>query len=123
MPASALGGGPGEMVRKLWPPSTEPNQTLRCVPVPVGPLTKTRPCGSTPISGSPNVWIGSAIDGVSKAMPPVAAAALGAVDKGALWTCRRTLAQLSATSATATREGLGIAITFRPTACSRAPNR
>ena len=33
------------------------------------------------MSGSPNVWIGSAIDGVSKAIPPVAAAALGGVSK------------------------------------------
>src|SRR5437867_4134337 len=66
VPRSALGGGPGEMVRKVWPPSTEPNQTLRCVPVPVGPLTYTRPCGSIPMSGSPNVWIGSTTDGVSK---------------------------------------------------------
>src|SRR6266513_273007 len=58
-PAIALGGAPGEITRKVWPLSTDPNQVLRCVPVPVGPLTKTRPCGSIPISGSPLVWIGS----------------------------------------------------------------
>jgi len=54
------------MTRKEWPPSTEPNQVLRWVPVPVGPLLKTRPCGSIAISGSPLVWIGSTIVGVSK---------------------------------------------------------
>src|SRR2546430_7181292 len=49
MPAIALGGGPGVMIRKVWPPSTDPSQTLRCVPVPVGPLTKTFPKGSIPM--------------------------------------------------------------------------
>ena len=43
------------ITRKVWPPSTDPNQVLRCVPVPVGPLLKTRPCGSTAMSGSPLV--------------------------------------------------------------------
>jgi len=37
---------------------------LRCVPVPVGPLTKTLPRESIPMSGSPNVWMGSTIVGV-----------------------------------------------------------
>ena len=72
---TASGTGPGEIGRYVCPPSTEPNQTLRCVPVPVGPLTKTRPCGSTPMSGSPNVWIGSATAGVSNEIAEVAAAA------------------------------------------------
>ena len=55
MPVIAVGAGPGVMIRKVWPRSTEPNQVLRCVPVPVGPLLKTRPCGSTARSGSPLV--------------------------------------------------------------------
>ena len=54
-PVSALGGGPGEITLKVWPLSTDPNQVLRWVPVPVGPLTKTRPWGSMPMSGSPFV--------------------------------------------------------------------
>src|SRR4051794_9783252 len=66
---SASGGGPGLMGRKECPASTDPYQTLRWVPVPVGPLTKTRPSGSTPTSGSPNVWMGSTTDGVSNPMP------------------------------------------------------
>src|SRR3954454_23718692 len=61
-----LGTGPGLIGRKLWPASTEPYQTLRCVPVPVGPLAKTRPSGSTPTDGSPNVWVGATTAGVSK---------------------------------------------------------
>src|SRR5947207_4881588 len=65
-----VGGAPGVITRNVWPPSTEPSQALRCVPVPVGPLTNTRPCGSTPIVGSPNVWIGSTTDGVSKPIGP-----------------------------------------------------
>ena len=64
MPEIALGGGPGEITRNVRPPSTEPNHVLRCVPVPVGPLTKIRPCGSMPMSGSPFVWIGSTTVGV-----------------------------------------------------------
>jgi hypothetical protein len=68
MPASALGGGPGETTQNVWPPSTEPYQRLRGVPVPVGPLTKTPPEGSMPMSGSPLVWIGSTRCGVSKPM-------------------------------------------------------
>jgi len=40
MPAIALGGSPGLMIRKVWPRSTDPNQTLRCVPVPVGRLQR-----------------------------------------------------------------------------------
>ena len=44
-----------DMTRKVWPPSTEPNHVLRWVPVPVGPLLKTRPCGSIAMSGSPLV--------------------------------------------------------------------
>ena len=64
VPESALGGGPGEIGRKVRPPSTEPSHMLRCVPVPVGPLTKTRPRESIPMSGSPNVWMGSTIVGV-----------------------------------------------------------
>jgi len=48
MPAIALGGSPGLMIRKVWPRSTDPNQTLRCVPVPVGPLTKDPPEGINP---------------------------------------------------------------------------
>src|SRR6266436_8703301 len=68
MPAIALGGGPGLMIRKVWPRSTDPNQTLRCVPVPVGPLTKTLPKGSIPMSGSPFVWIGSTTAGTSNLM-------------------------------------------------------
>src|SRR5438105_12587080 len=72
----AVGTGPGVITRKLWPPSTDPSQALRWVPVPVGPLTNTRPWGSAPIVGSPQVWIGSATAGVSKAIcPPFAAAA------------------------------------------------
>src|SRR5437868_12135386 len=82
-PAIALGGAPGEITRKVWPPSTEPNHTLRCVPVPVGPLTKTRPCGSIPMSGSPKVWIGSTIIGVSNPMLGVIAEV---VDDGVPWT-------------------------------------
>src|SRR3954453_10444300 len=62
----ALGGGPGLIGRNECPASTEPYQTLRCVPVPVGPLAKTRPSGSTPTDGSPKVWIGSTTAGVSK---------------------------------------------------------
>src|SRR2546426_10096122 len=73
-PASALGGGPGEITRKVWPLWADPNQVLRCVPVPVGPLTKTRPWGSMPMSGSPLVWIGSTTTGVEKAMPGAATA-------------------------------------------------
>src|SRR5207248_10424049 len=68
-PVSALGGGPGEITRKVWPLSTDPNQVLRWVPVPVGPLTKTRPCGSMPMTGSQLVWIGPTAVGVEKAMP------------------------------------------------------
>ena len=49
----AVGGAPGVITRYVWPPSTEPFHTLRCVPVPVGPLTNTRPAGSMPMSGSP----------------------------------------------------------------------
>src|SRR5438105_3375202 len=52
MPVIAVGAGPGVMIRNVWPRSTEPNQVLRCVPVPVGPLTKIRPEGSIAISGS-----------------------------------------------------------------------
>ena len=55
MPVIAVGAGPGVMIRNVWPRSTEPNQVLRCVPVPVGPLTKIRPEGSIAISGSPLV--------------------------------------------------------------------
>ena len=66
----AVGGAPGVMTRKLAPPSTDPSQALRWVPVPVGPLTNTLPWGSTPIVGSPQVWIGSATVGVSNAIPP-----------------------------------------------------
>src|SRR3954462_14893913 len=62
----ALGGGPGLIGRNECPASTDPYQTLRCVPVPVGPLAKTRPSGSTPTDGSPKVWIGSTTAGVSK---------------------------------------------------------
>src|SRR5437879_11774207 len=72
-PASALGGGPGEITRNVFPLSTDPNQVLRCVPVPVGPLTKTRPCGSIPMSGSPLVWIGSTTVGTPNAIPELAA--------------------------------------------------
>src|SRR5256886_381488 len=61
------------MTRKVWPPSTEPNHVLRWVPVPVGPLLKTRPCGSMAISGSPLVWIGSTMVGVSKAIAAASA--------------------------------------------------
>src|SRR6267378_6561331 len=61
-----LGGVCWVMTRKVWPPSTEPNHVLRCVPVPVGPLTKTRPCGSMAMSGSPFVWIGSTTVGTWK---------------------------------------------------------
>src|SRR3989441_7003157 len=82
-PAIALGGAPGEITRKVWPLSTEPNQVLRCVPVPVGPLTKTRPCGSVPMSGSPLVWIGSTTAGTSKAIPGAACAGRLAVDAAA----------------------------------------
>src|SRR3954468_8655822 len=71
----ALGGGPGLIGRNEWPASTDPYQTLRCVPVPVGPLAKTRPSGATPTDGSPNVWIGSTTTGVSK---PIGAADAGA---------------------------------------------
>src|SRR4051794_22578323 len=67
----ALGGGPGLIGRNECPASTDPYQTLRCVPVPVGPLAKTRPSGSTPTDGSPKVWIGSTTAGVSK---PIGAA-------------------------------------------------
>ena len=80
-PASALGGAPGEITRKVWPLSTDPNQVLRWVPVPVGPLTKTRPCGSIPMSGSPLVWMGSTTTGTPNAMPGAATA--GTVDADA----------------------------------------
>src|SRR3954470_1727592 len=72
----ALGGGPGLIGRNECPASTDPYQTLRCVPVPVGPLAKTRPSGSTPTDGSPKVWIGSTTTGVSK---PIGAAVAFAV--------------------------------------------
>src|SRR5438105_1369657 len=79
VPDRALGGGPGEMARNVAPPSTEPNQTLRCVPVPVGPLENTRPCASMPMSGSPNVWMGSTTVGtwnvIFEAAPAVGATA------------------------------------------------
>src|SRR5438128_3040747 len=75
-PASALGGGPGEITRNVCPPSTEPNQVLRCVPVPVGPLTKTRPWGSIPMSGSPLVWMGSTTVGTWKVIGAVTLAAV-----------------------------------------------
>src|SRR5438876_6684487 len=39
VPLIELGGGPGEIGRNVWPPSTDPSHMLRCVPVPVGPLT------------------------------------------------------------------------------------
>src|SRR5712692_12061597 len=69
------------MTRNVWPASTDPNQVLRCVPVPVGPLTKTRPCGSIPMSGSPLVWMGSTTTGTPNAMPGAATA--GTVDADA----------------------------------------
>src|SRR3954452_14901464 len=62
----ALGGGPGLIGRNECPASTDPYQTLRCVPVPVGPLAKTRPSGSTPTDGSPKVWIGATTTGGAK---------------------------------------------------------
>ena len=43
MPMIAEGTVFCAMTLKVWPPSTEPNQVLRCVPVPVGPLLKMRP--------------------------------------------------------------------------------
>src|SRR5438552_1392267 len=85
-PASAPGGGPGEITRKVWLLSTDPNQVLPWVPVPVGPLTKTRPCGSMPMSGSPLVWIGSTTVGVEKAMPGAATAGRPDIDAPAATT-------------------------------------
>src|SRR4030081_3903757 len=61
-----LGGGPGLITRNVRAPSTDPYHVLRWVPVPVGPLTKTRPDGSIAMSGSPLVWMGSTTDGTSK---------------------------------------------------------
>ena len=74
----AVGGVFCAMTRKVWPPSTDPNHVLRWVPVPVGPLTNTRPCGSIAMSGSPLVWIGSTTVGVSK---PIDEAALTGNDR------------------------------------------
>src|SRR5205823_10842400 len=74
---TAVGGAPGVMTRKLAPPSTDPSQALRWVPVPVGPLTNTPPDGSIPMLGSPNVWMGSATVGTPNAME-----ARGAPDDG-----------------------------------------
>src|SRR5436190_7186553 len=54
-------------------------------------------------------------------MPAPAAAALGAVIRCPLRVLSRTLAQLIATSTTATRESLGIAITFRSAAGWKPP--
>ena len=81
-PLMAEGGGPGEITRKLWPPSTEPNQVLRWVPVPVGPLTKTRPRASIPMSGSPLVWMASTMVGVSKLIAGAARAGVAEVKAG-----------------------------------------
>src|SRR5207244_9764930 len=64
-PAIEVGGAPELISRNVWPRSTDPSQTLRCVPVPVGPLTKTRPWGSIAMSGSPFVWMGSTTAGTS----------------------------------------------------------
>ena len=61
------------MTRNVWPPSTEPNHVLRWVPVPVGPLLNTRPWGSIARSGSPLVWIGSTMVGVSKVIAAASA--------------------------------------------------
>src|SRR6266571_1649873 len=82
IPEMALGGGPGEITRNVRPPSTEANQVLRWVPVPVGPLTNTRPCGSIPMSGSPLVWIGSTTVGVPNVMDVAVAPALLDVPAG-----------------------------------------
>src|SRR4029077_13665459 len=68
VPSRTLGGGPALTSRNDLPPSTDPSHMLRCVPVPVGPLTNTRPRGSTPMSGSRDVWIGSTSVGVENAM-------------------------------------------------------
>src|SRR3954466_12106459 len=84
----ALGGGPGLIGRNECPASTDPYQTLRCVPVPVGPLAKTRPSGSTPTDGSPKGWIGSTTAGVSKP--------IGAADARAT---RQTLSAIATTAA------------------------
>src|SRR4051794_6081764 len=101
----AVGTGPGLIGRKLWPPSTEPNQTLRCVPVPVGPLTKTRSLESTPTSGSPNVWIGSTTEGVSKR---IGAAAAGAAAMAPSATASTTRALLATTPRDHTRDAGGL---------------
>src|SRR4051812_36561489 len=90
----ALGGGPGLITRNEWPPSTDPYQTLRCVPVPVGPLANTRPSGSTPTSGSPKVWMGSTTAGVSNAI-----GAAGAGAAAIAQSARPTTAALLATTA------------------------
>src|SRR3954447_5290004 len=90
----ALGGGPGLIGRNECPAWTALYQTLRCVPVPVGPLAKTRPSGSTPTDGSPNVWIGSTTAGVSK--PIGAADALAA--PSALSTRATAAARLASTA-------------------------
>src|SRR5436305_15243463 len=74
----AVGGAPGVMTRKLAPPSTDPSQALRWVPVPVGPLTNSPPDGSTPMLGSPNVGMGSATVGTPDAMEARVAPADGA---------------------------------------------
>src|SRR2546428_1586821 len=73
MPMIESGGRFWAITRYVWPPSTEPNQVLRWVPVPVGPLTNTRPKRSTAMSGSPLVWIGETTDGVSNVIGPGAA--------------------------------------------------
>ncbi len=79
-------------------PSTDPYQTLRWVPVPVGPLTKTRPVGSTPMSGSPAAWIGSTTVGT---LNPMGGAAPDAVTDGS--TASRAVTAAVATSPTAIR--------------------
>src|SRR6266516_4679413 len=66
--AMLLGGGPGLITRNVCALSTDPYHTLRWVPVPVGPLTKTRPVGSIPMSGSPAAWMGSTTVGTLKRM-------------------------------------------------------
>ena len=43
IPVIEDGGSFCAITLKVWPPSTEPNHVLRCVPVPVGPLLKTLP--------------------------------------------------------------------------------
>src|SRR2546428_5754089 len=74
IPMIGSGGFVCAITRNVWPPSTEPNQVLRCVPVPVGPLTKTLPCVSMAISGSPLVWIGSTTLGTPNVIGAEAAA-------------------------------------------------